>query len=51
MPFEVRYRPRIAAVVPPERVTRIGERAANRLGATTCVFSGEEEALAWLRER
>ena len=40
---------RIAAVVPPERVTRVGERAANRLGATTCVFSDEQDALDWLR--
>jgi hypothetical protein len=40
---------RIAAVVPPERVTRVGEKAANRLGTSTRVFSEEEDALAWLR--
>jgi len=40
---------RIAAVVPPERITRVGEKAANRLGARTRVFADEQEAVDWLR--
>ena len=41
---------RIAAVVPAERITRVGEKAANKLGARAQVFASEAEALAWLRE-
>jgi hypothetical protein len=37
-----------AAVVPPERITRVGEKAANYTGATVRVFALEEEAVAWL---
>ena len=41
---------RIASVVPPERLTRVSERAAQRDGTNVRVFDGEEAALAWLRE-
>lgn len=41
---------RVAAVVPPERITRVGEKVANRTGARAGVFTGQDEALAWLRE-
>lgn len=41
---------RIASVVPPERITRISEKAAQRDGTDVRVFSDEEEALAWLLE-
>ncbi|TFY96179.1 hypothetical protein [Ramlibacter humi] len=40
---------RIAAIVPPERITRVGEKVANRTGARTLVFSEEPPAVAWLR--
>lgn len=39
-----------AAVVPPERITRVGEKAANHTGATVRVFATEAEALDWLLE-
>lgn len=39
---------RSAAVVPPERITRVGEKAANYTGATVRVFASEEEAVDWL---
>ncbi|QJW84726.1 STAS/SEC14 domain-containing protein [Ramlibacter terrae] len=39
---------RIASVVPPERVTRVSERVAQRSGANVCVFDDEAEAVAWL---
>src|SRR4051794_41082228 len=41
---------RVAAVVPPERITRVGEKVANRTGARAGVFASHTEALAWLRE-
>jgi hypothetical protein len=41
---------RVAAVVPPERITRVGEKVANRSGARAAVFATEAEALAWMRE-
>lgn len=39
---------KIASVVPPERITRISERAAKRNGTNVCVFSDEKVAMAWL---
>jgi hypothetical protein len=41
---------RIASVVPPDRITRISERAARRNGVNVCVFDDEQQALAWLCE-
>ena len=40
---------KIASVVPPERVTRISERAARRDGTNVSVFDDEKAALAWLQ--
>jgi hypothetical protein len=40
----------IASLVPPERVTRVSEKAARRHGANVRVFSDEREAIAWLEE-
>jgi hypothetical protein len=40
---------RIAAVVAPERITRVGEKVANRTGARAHVFATEAEAIEWLR--
>lgn len=40
---------RVASVVPPERITRVSEKVAQRSGANVCVFDDEAEALAWLR--
>jgi hypothetical protein len=39
---------KIASVVPPERVTRVSEKAARRMGANVCVFDDEDAAIAWL---
>lgn len=39
---------KIASVVPPERVTRVSERAARRSGANVCVFDDEQAAQEWL---
>lgn len=39
---------KIASVVPPERVTRVSEKAARRMGANVCVFDDEAAAIAWL---
>jgi hypothetical protein len=39
---------RIAAVVPPERITRVGVKVANRMGAQTGAFATPEEAVHWL---
>lgn len=41
---------RIASLVPPERVTRVSEKAARRNGSNVRVFDVEAEAIAWLRE-
>ncbi|MBE7368802.1 STAS/SEC14 domain-containing protein [Ramlibacter pallidus] len=41
---------KIASVVPPERVTRVSEKAARRNGANVSVFDDEQAAMAWLRE-
>ena len=38
-----------AAVVRPERITRVGERAAQHEGSQVQVFADEAEALEWLR--
>lgn len=40
---------KIASVVPPERLTRISERAARRDGTNVSVFDDLDAALAWLR--
>ena len=40
---------KIASVVPAERVTRVSEKAARRMGANVMVFDDEEAAAAWLR--
>jgi hypothetical protein len=40
---------RIASVVPPERVTRVSEKAAQRNGTNVRVFDDEEQAIAWLK--
>jgi hypothetical protein len=37
-------------VVPPDRITRVSERAARRNGVDVCVFDDEQQALAWLCE-
>lgn len=39
---------RIASLVPPERVTRVSERAARRNGVNVRVFDDERAAVAWL---
>lgn len=40
---------KIASLVPPERGTRVSERAAQRNGANVRVFDDEGQASAWLR--
>lgn len=40
---------RVAAIAAPERITRVGEKAANLTGAKAAVFADEAEALHWLR--
>jgi hypothetical protein len=44
----LRHLRRSAALVLPERITRVGEKAANHMGATVRVFGSESEALQWL---
>lgn len=39
---------KIASLVPPERVTRVSEKAAQRNGANVRVFDEEAAALRWL---
>ncbi|MBC5782458.1 STAS/SEC14 domain-containing protein [Ramlibacter sp. USB13] len=39
---------RIASLVPPERVTRVSEKAARRNGTNVRVFGDERAAVAWL---
>jgi chromosome condensin MukBEF MukE localization factor len=39
---------RIASLVPPERVTRVSEKAAQRNGTNVRVFDDEREAVGWL---
>jgi hypothetical protein len=41
---------KIASLVPPERLTRVSEKAARRNGTNVRVFDDEQAALAWLRE-
>lgn len=41
---------RIASLVPPERVTRVSEKAARRNGGNVRVFDDEQAALAWLQD-
>ncbi len=41
---------KIASLVPPERVTRVSEKAARRNGANVSVFDDEAAALAWLEQ-
>ena len=40
---------KVASLVPPERITRISEKAARRNGTNVRVFGNEQAALAWLR--
>jgi hypothetical protein len=40
---------KIASVVPRERITRVSEKTARRMGANVCVFDDVACALAWLR--
>lgn len=39
---------RIASLVPPERVTRVSEKAARRNGTNVRVFDDEQAAVEWL---
>ena len=39
---------RVASIVPPARLTRNSERAAQELGSQLRVFDDENEALAWI---
>jgi hypothetical protein len=39
---------RIASLVPPERVTRVSEKAARRNGGNVRVFDEEQAAISWL---
>lgn len=41
---------RIASLVPPERITRVSEKAARRNGTNVRVFCDEAAAVGWLRE-
>lgn len=41
---------KIASIVPTDRVTRVSEKAARRMGANVCVFDAEDAAIAWLME-
>jgi hypothetical protein len=41
---------KIASVVPRERITRVSEKTARRMGANVHVFDNEFAALAWLHE-
>jgi hypothetical protein len=40
---------KIASLVPTERITRVSEKTARRMGANVCVFDDEGAAMAWLR--
>ena len=40
---------RIASLVPPERVTRVSEKAARRTGTNVRVFDDERAAVRWLQ--
>jgi SpoIIAA-like len=41
---------KIASLVPRERITRVSEKTARRMGANVCVFDDEQCALEWLRK-
>jgi hypothetical protein len=41
---------KIASVVPAERVTRVSEKTAKRMGANLCVFDDEAAAIRWLAQ-
>ena len=41
---------KIASVVPPERITRMSEKAAQRNGVNVRVFDDERAAIVWLQE-
>jgi len=41
---------KIASLVPLERITRVSEKTARRMGANVCVFDDEQCALTWLRQ-
>ena len=41
---------KIASVVPTERITRVSEKTAKRMGANLCVFDDEKAAIRWLSE-
>lgn len=41
---------KVAAIAPPDRITRVGEKAARHSGATVQVFATEAEAEQWLLE-
>lgn len=41
---------KIASVVPTERITRVSEKTARRMGANLCVFDNEAAAIRWLAE-
>ncbi len=43
-----RHLRRHAAIVRPERITRVGEKAAQHEGSQVQVFASEAEALQWL---
>lgn len=40
---------KLASLVPPQRLTRISEKAARSSGSNMTVFTSKEEALAWVR--
>lgn len=42
---------KIASVVPTERITRVSEKTARRMGANLCVFDDEKDAVGWLLAR
>jgi hypothetical protein len=41
---------KIASLVPPERLTRVSEKAARRNGANVSVFDDEAAAVDWLMQ-
>lgn len=41
---------KIASLVSPERITRVSQKTARRMGANVSVFGDEQAAVAWLRE-
>jgi hypothetical protein len=45
---QLRHLDRVASLVDPKRITRAGERAAQRAGLDLRVFADEREAIEWL---